>query len=225
MKPKKKHYKLVSDLYEFQRFSTLTDLKGIDIIETWDIDHMQGLFAKIDDDTYYIQHMGSNEFVDWIFNFMFRKKVVAYGNESSPVRLHKGFYTSYLLIRDKIHSLIKGHNPKKLIIFGQSLGAALQTLNVLDVQYNFPNIKLVSFNTGSPRVGNSDFAASFNRRIKDHVTIKNGMDIVTSVPPKWFDFTHVRGLVHENNRGLWYPLRGILDHLWPRYKKILENMA
>ena len=192
MKPKKKHYKIASTLYEFQRFNKFAELENINIIESWDIDHMQGLFAKVDDDTFYIQHMGSNEFVDWIFNFMFRKKVVAYGNESSPVRLHKGFYTSYLLIRDKIHALVKEHKPKKLVIFGQSLGAALQTLNVIDIQYNFPDIKLVSFNTGSPRIGNSDFAASFNKRVTDHVTIKNGMDVVTSVPPKWFGFVHVR---------------------------------
>ena len=77
-----------------------------------------------------------------------------------------------------------------ITICGHSLGGALATLLALDVAANtaFDNPNVYTY--GSPRVGDSLFANTFDQVVKNSYRIANRLDIVPTLPPP-VDYDHV----------------------------------
>lgn len=184
-----------------------------DVVDYFDDGHIQGFFV-IKGDRKFIFILGSNELADWIYNFQFRLMITPYKEVGvrDEIKVHKGFYKSYLRVREFIHDKIR--DDKKVIVYGQSLGAAVATLAALDIQYNFPDKEVACVTTGSPRVGNEEFVLSYNKRIPDTTRFVYGNDIVSNVPQKWLGYRHVHGLVHLGPEG---GCQSISDHMMASY--------
>jgi predicted lipase len=154
-------------------------------------------FMRYVGDTMLIAFRGSNSHIDWVGNFEFWKKKVPYGNADSPVRVHAGFIDDYKSdeVRTFIHSKLTS-SIHRVQITGHSLGAAMAILCAVDLQYNFPNKDIEVAVFGCPRVGNSAFRESYNKRVFKTMRVENGNDIVTKVPPAIMGFRHVGIRVH-----------------------------
>lgn len=196
----------------------LTTLEGID--EWFRAGNSEGVILN-QDNMKIIMIFGSNELVDWLYNFWFRGVETPYPSVTrDEIKVHKGFYHSYLHIRDYIRQATAG--CKQVLVYGQSHGAAVGTLAALDIQYNNPECDVRLLTTGSPLVGNKAFAESFRKYIRSYIRIVNGGDIVTGVPFKWLG-----GYVHtvpETHIGKRKKLRiSITDHMVPRYIESLDQ--
>jgi hypothetical protein len=99
--------------------------------------------------------------------------------------VHDGFLRTYTSIRKVMaEALSEMKGRHRLVVAGHSLGAALATLAVPDMEKNL-SLKVTALYTfGSPRVGNDAFVGAFNRETERRsFRITNTSDIVTSVPP------------------------------------------
>jgi hypothetical protein len=82
------------------------------------------------------------------------------------------------------------HPVSSLTICGHSLGGALATLLALDVAANTRFSDPTVYSYGSPRVGDSLFASTYNQVVKNSYRIANRLDIVPALPPP-VDYEHV----------------------------------
>jgi predicted lipase len=84
-----------------------------------------------------------------------------------------------------------------MTICGHSLGGAVATLLALDVAANtaFNNPSVYTY--GSPRVGDSLFASTFDQVVKNSYRVANRLDIVPTLPPP-VDYDHVLNPVDLN---------------------------
>lgn len=127
------------------------------------------------------------------------------------LRVHFGFQSSYLSIRDgimaQLRSLIAEHATATIRITGHSLGAAMASLCVLDMLKNLPDKLAVTslYTYGQPRVGNEIFARAIESALAGRIfRVTHLHDLVTNVPTfKLFngDWTHHTTEYHvsENN--------------------------
>ncbi len=152
-------------------------------------------FIKTSGNIITVSFRGTDSKLNWIYNFCFAKKSIPYGNSASDIRVHCGFLESYKSVRDKIHAQIPEHQCK-IIVTGHSMGAALAVLCAVDLQYNFPEKDIEAYLFGCPRVGNTAFANSYNKRVFKTLRITNGNDIVTKLPPAVFGYRHIGVNVH-----------------------------
>lgn len=84
-----------------------------------------------------------------------------------------------------------------LTICGHSLGGALATLLALDVAANTTFTNPAVYTYGSPRTGDSLFAATFDQVVKNSWRVANRLDIVPALPPP-IDYEHVLNPVELN---------------------------
>lgn len=82
-------------------------------------------------------------------------------------------------------------------ICGHSLGGALATLLALDVAANTTRTTPAVYTYGSPRTGDSLFAATFDQVVKNSWRVANRLDIVPALPPP-LDYEHVLNPVELN---------------------------
>lgn len=75
-------------------------------------------------------------------------------------------------------------------ICGHSLGGALATLLALDLAANTAFAHPAVYTYGSPRVGDSLFASTYDQVVTDSYRIANRLDIVPALPPP-LDYEHV----------------------------------
>ncbi|AFZ56346.1 lipase family protein [Anabaena cylindrica FACHB-243] len=121
-------------------------------------------------------------------------KIYPYLTENSSGSLmHSGFIKAYFSVRNQIHEYIKNNNISRVTVSGHSLGGALATLCVVDIQYNFVNqlASIESFTFGAPKVGNKGFQESYNQRVPSSYQFVNGMDIVPELPRWWQGYRHI----------------------------------
>ena len=124
---------------------------------------------------------------NWIEDLHFSKTTPYKG--SPTVRVHKGFYEAYFLLRTQIHQLV---NSKPLVIVtGHSLGAALAQLCALDLRESFPGMQVSTVSFGTPRTGNQAFSDYFSAVLAGNMMrVVHWKDIVTGVPPTELGFWH-----------------------------------
>ena len=118
---------------------------------------------------------------EWISNFTVILKEYSI---SGFGEVHNGFLDMYDSLQKTIIDILSScKRSKSLYIAGHSLGAALATLAVPDINKNaICNIKAV-YLFGSPRVGDDSFVKAYNDRYgKKTFRIVNTSDIVTSIP-------------------------------------------
>lgn len=119
---------------------------------------------------------------------------IAYPFRQDGGHTHKGFTELYGSLRPAvIHTLRHLPPAKKLVIAGHSLGGALASLCALDpaVSGKRRTVKLVTF--GTPRIGDSVFAAALKRNTTSNIRVYRSGDLVPNVPPRnflGFMYTH-----------------------------------
>lgn len=152
--------------------------------------------------TIFTAFRGSSNIYNWIEDIHV-EHIYPYKNESLSVET--GFYKSYCYIKkmlfENLYILSKQYNTSDLLITGHSLGAAMSTLFAYDIIiYNAPfNIKHM-YNFGSPRVGNTLFINDFNDNINNAYRVVHNNDIVASLPPKMFGYSHIKqGICYNEN--------------------------
>ena len=194
----------------------------------------------------YIVFRGSEKRLDWDTNVNFKQvqmefqqeivqeeivqeqeQIYPYQEESrSGAKMHRGFVDAYLSVREQIHNYFKSHAALSVTVTGHSLGGALATLCAVDIQYNFSNFKIDIYTFGSPRVGNSGFRESFNRRVPDSYRFVYGMDVVPALPRPWQGYRHVE---QEHRLGDRFNLRFVSqrfeDHQISNYISALTIVA
>lgn len=177
----------------------------------------QGIFGIANDDTFVIAFRGSEEtgLTDWITDLKFVKQVFPYEESGNKkVKVHYGFIWAYKSVRESVLKAARETDHQRIICTGHSLGAALATLCALDLQYNLPEKEIVCYTYGSPKVGNADFVASYNRRVPNTFRFVNRSDTVPNLPFGGYD--HVGRLFQLGQAG---PAAGMVD----KVMKVMED--
>ena len=197
----------------------------------------------------FIVFRGSDSRTDWGLNLNFSQAAVQFvtkptierkilrddrllypfqGKSSSGAKMHQGFANAYRTVRDAIHHYLQQHSRASVTVTGHSLGGAIATLCAVDVQYNFgPELGQISLYTyGSPRVGNSGFRESFNRRVPRSYRFVYGMDLVPAFPRPWQNYRHVDQEQRIGDRfSLDFLFRRFQDHKIDRYITEIKALA
>lgn len=106
-------------------------------------------------------------------------------------RVHTGFYAALDSVLPAVIRLVRMCTADgegwTVLVTGHSLGGALATLCSWEIEaqraLELPNVNKVSmYNFGSPRVGNTPFADSFDASIPEAFRVVNDADIVARVP-------------------------------------------
>ena len=140
-------------------------------------------------------------------------------DSEAGLRVHKGFYDSYLMFRSQIVAQLSEEPTSNLFIFGHSLGGAMATLMAADMQSNYSGkfATITHMVSGSPRVGNLQFSRYFSRVLPDNLRIAVNKDPVHLIPgrgriggsAKFDDYVHVGRLLVLESDGK--PIDG--DHI------------
>ena len=165
-------------------------------------------------------------------------------------RVHQGFKEYTDLVFDEIIAHVKKVRKKNENVFvvGHSLGGAMAVLVAEGLSHaGIPIKELRTF--GQPRVGNAKFRRHLEGcDIGRYVRYVNNNDIVTSVPPSLFGFTHGGNLhyinyhgnirnftvwqrVKDGWRGFWAAVKVfkffdfVADHGMPNYVEKAGNIA
>jgi hypothetical protein len=196
--------------------TSMPDLKNVKFITNaeWDV---LGFTAQYKD-AFVVAFQGSDSDIDWFkVNFRIWHKVVPYNRIKRNIKIHEGFISAYMSIREELLKSRKNSGLKKVYCFGHSLGGAMATLASLDIQYNSPDSEIGVVTFGSPRVGNYAFRRSFNHRVPNYLRYVFGNDTVPYIPPAFFGFSHVGQLKKIGPKRHWWKFWKISDHMIPMY--------
>ncbi|WP_139992811.1 lipase family protein [Paenibacillus paridis] len=151
---------------------------------------------------------GSGSAVDWVSDFIAQQTV--YRPVKNSGLTHKGFTDIYMSARVQIIEILKQlPTQKPLFVTGHSLGGALATLAALDISANTAFSAPIVYTFGTPRVGDPNFASSYNAKIATHWRFQNEFDIVPHLPtlvyqpPKTnqtYYYMHAKGEVKRSFR-------------------------
>lgn len=153
--------------------------------------------------TAYLVFRGTISTPDWVNNANYTLVKYLYSDNSGEFgRVHEGFYIIYNSIRyDMLEQLTKEvftNDYDKLIIAGHSLGAALSTLSIPDIDKTREKSgwkgSCVHYSYAAPRTGNIDFARKHNRLKTNTYRVVNSEDIVPRLPTTFmadFQYEHV----------------------------------
>lgn len=149
---------------------------------------------------------GSRSIKNWFNNFKFFKRSLDWEQTPPGVSVHRGFYITYMVIRQFIHSelklLIEEYPGYTIDVFGHSLGGAIATLAALDIKAvllpkvaPLGNVTVNLITHGQPRLGNHAFTKYFSKRFYegndgDAYRVVTYADIVPHVPPSGLGFEH-----------------------------------
>lgn len=215
---KYKNLKPYSDKYP------INDIKAIwSDANFFHIDGVEGLYGKLDDKLLFV-FRGTDSLFDWALNFMFSKKVIPYEKNgiNKKIRVHYGFFKSYMKVRSFIHDIVKKNEGNEIVFHGHSRGASIAALAALDVQFNFNEKSIGAFVIGMPRLGNDTFKKSFEKRLPDFTRIDYGSDLMPQIPPECFGYTHLNNFIHlgpERKKGI----GTTKDHDGEKYMEALKN--
>lgn len=125
--------------------------------------------------------------------------------------VHSGFDRALGYVWDELVTTLRQFQDQgqSLWITGHSLGAALATLATAYLRdsgrrLSDPKDKPVNglYTFGCPRTGNHDFERAFNQDSGARIfRFVNNNDIVTRVPPREFDYSHVGKLLYFSSGG------------------------
>ena len=139
-------------------------------------------------DNLYIFFQGSNGVLDWVFNFLFTKKVY------KQFRVHRGFLHCYQQVRDIMLDKIYAKSYDEVIVVGYSHGGALCQLAIEDIKYHFPNQKHIGYAFESPRCIKTP--KKYKYMWNNLYVVRNGCDLITHLPPRLFGFDDLGAMIH-----------------------------
>eukprot|EP00762_Andalucia_godoyi_P000934 ANDGO_03776.mRNA.1 Lipase len=131
-------------------------------------------------------------------------------NISPGMKIHKGFYDSYMSVDANIQSIVQNifdqfpQMKVNLICTGHSLGAALAEvacLQLMDYAFVAPRLNSLPtvYNYGQPRVGNAAFASWADTQFNIYFRLTHYRDIVPHIPVKAPGDAYIHGGVE-----VWY---------------------
>jgi hypothetical protein len=155
--------------------------------------------------TIFVAFRGSESIANWVSNIDTALMDYPY---CDGCKVHEGFYAAeQAVIADVLRvvaELKAAHPSYGVVVTGHSLGAALATYCVFDLQQlGVANVKMINF--GSPRVGNTAFAAWCTDATKNTdkgsnngvLRVTHRKDIVAHTPTKSERFEHIAGEWYE----------------------------
>ncbi|KAH9116853.1 hypothetical protein AeMF1_009256 [Aphanomyces euteiches] len=123
-----------------------------------------------------------NAYTDLAYNFVSPNDDAAWA--APDVRVHAGFWTAYLSVRDQVIGAVKEHCAgREIFCTGHSLGGALATIAAVDVAATIWR-PVTMYNYGSPRVGNHAFAREFNSFVEVAFRVVNDGDVIVGGPKR-----------------------------------------
>jgi triacylglycerol lipase len=130
---------------------------------------------------YYLVFRGTLTVKEWVRNVSMSLSpylLPKHGN------VHGGFLETYDSIRNEIKEALSQINHRAgIYVAGHSLGAALATLALPDIETEMKTKVTCVYTFGSPRVGDDTFVKSYNSKFGNRsFRIVNTSDIVTSIP-------------------------------------------
>ena len=176
----------------------------IPTLRIYDKDHDTNGFIgyRENDESIYVVFRGSESIPNWISNL--DAILTSYPN-CAGCKVHKGFYKAssnvFAVVHKEVARLRQLFSSFKVVFVGHSLGAAVATLVLaeLNTVYAVKNVRLVNF--GSPRVGNDEFSSWASNLIQDRMRVTHYKDIVPHCPMHE-RFTHISGeWYHEDDMG------------------------
>lgn len=108
-------------------------------------------------------------------------------------KVHTGFWTAYRQLEGPIEAWLSEVRPRRLVVTGHSLGAAMATL----MAASHDEAELVTF--GCPLVGNAEFAQRFRR---PSLRFVDCADLVTTVPYGFMGYVHFGELRYIDRAGV-----------------------
>jgi hypothetical protein len=149
----------------------------------------------------FLSFRGTSDIEEWVAN------IDAIPDDYRPIagfgQVHSGFQDVYELVRQKIAANLATATTgcDQILITGHSLGAALAVLAAPDVARNMPpnTIEPRVLTFAGPRVGLSDFAASFDAAIESCYRVVNFLDLVPYLPPT--PYVHVGAQITVDSGG------------------------
>ncbi len=149
----------------------------------------------------FLSFRGTSDIEEWVAD------IDALPDDYRPIsgfgQVHSGFQDVYELVRQNIAANLAtaAAGCDQILITGHSLGAALAVLAAPDVARNMPpnTIEPRVLTFAGPRVGLSDFAASFNAAIESCYRVVNFLDLVPYLPPS--PYVHVGAQITVDSGG------------------------
>lgn len=146
-------------------------------------------------DSLLISVRGSDSLEDWLHNLNTFKRSLKLEDvdlKSRPL-VHSGFHSQFKSLEgfmDKhIQQYIQSREKKMITFVAHSLGAGVSSIASLYFACKYPDIKVCNVTFGSPRVGNTQFAKLYTKKLYFSRRLVNMFDPICAVPSKW-RFTH-----------------------------------
>ena len=125
---------------------------------------------------------GTSTDMEWVRNFMIN--LVPYSQPAFG-KVHNGFLTTYKMFQQIIgDTLADSPRGSRLFIAGHSLGGALATIALPDIEMRLKRKVKALYTYGSPRIGDDAFVTAFNQHFASKsFRVVNTEDLVGSIPP------------------------------------------
>ena len=150
---------------------------------------------------------------DWENNFSFRKEPWTKANHLGAV--HDGFADAFYRVREPLVARLRAlrDNNQPIWYTGHSLGGALAVMAAATLALHEEKIPFAGLYTfGQPRVGDFQFAKSFNAALKGRsYRMVNNNDVVPQVPLEAMGYSHAGQLKYFDHKGR---LRGDKSRKW-----------
>ena len=137
-------------------------------------------YVWIKDSTAYVTFRGTSSIEDALAD----ANVLTW-NLPNGVKIHRGFYTQFLSIRDGLYEWLGQACTEDITCIhfaGHSLGAALAQIAAHHFGPIFTRMQVTCSTIGCPRTGNTAFAQSFERVVTQNMRVANANDPVTMIP-------------------------------------------
>jgi len=127
---------------------------------------------------------GTSNIMDIYYNF----NVCQNSYINNKIKVHNGFLSKYLSIKEKIiekiNEILKINDIKTITFNGHSSGGAMATIASLDIRnkINRSDMIINCITFGCPRVGNLEFIKEYNRNINKSLRVVMMEDIIQYVP-------------------------------------------
>lgn len=151
----------------------------------------KGKYGKV-----YIYFEWSNGATDWKNNFDFPAK--PYRKMGDVWFCHRGFLKVWKTIEPCIAGYILAPSTNEIEIVGYSHGGAIAQLCYEYVRFHRPDVVVTGIGYGAPRVVWGPVKKEVKDRFAGFLVVKNGRDIVTTLPPKWLGFRNLGSVLHVN---------------------------
>lgn len=145
-------------------------------------------------DVLWIAFAGTDDWKDILEDLHIKKKKIDLRN--SHIKVHSGFWDSWLQVRDIVLSRIRRVKPKYVRLCGHSKGGAMALCAFADLPYQIHSKEgidtclFVPIVFGCPRVFASSSLKQLNRFLPRPLLNINQGDPVVSVPRKYMGFAH-----------------------------------